>query len=118
MMNHIDPGKMREIVSIQAATNVPDEVGGFTETWTDLTGWSALRAEIEPLTGNEQIRALQAEATASHRVRVWALDGIKSTQHRIRRHRDGGIMEIVAPPAYTPDRTQMELLCEEIEVPA
>lgn len=116
MMRLIDPGAMREIVSLQAATRTADDSGGYTEEWEDVDAMSDKFAEIEPLTGREQISALQTEARGTHRVRMWAIEGVKSTTHRIRRHRDDGIMEIVAPPSYDPTRLQMELLCEELEV--
>lgn len=115
MMKLIDPGRFREPVAIQAFTSTPDGGGGYTETWADVDDWDALFAEIEPLTGNEQIRAMQTEASGTHRVRMWALDDVKSTTHRIRRLRDDVTMEIIAPPAYDPMRQQMEILVREIE---
>lgn len=115
MMTVVDAGSFREQVAVQAFTTTPDDAGGYTETWADVAAWSQLFAEIEPLTGNEQLRAMQAEASGTHRVRMWALEGLKSTAHRIRRNRDGGVMELVAPPAYDPTRLQMELLVREVE---
>ena len=93
----------------------PDGAGGYTEAWTDVPQWSAIFAEIEPLKGDEQIRGMQTTATATHRIRLWAAEGVKSIEHRVRRHRDGAIMQIVAPPAYDAMRMTMELLVRDTE---
>jgi head-tail adaptor len=114
----MDPGRFREPVAIQAANRTPDGAGGFTEVWEDVPAWSALWAEIAPLRGDEQILAQQTQASGTHRVRMWAVDGVKSTHHRIRRHRDGAIMELVAPPTFDRERLVMELLAHESEGPA
>lgn len=117
-MKRIDPGEMNEPVAVQAFVTTPDDAGGYTEAWTDIAEWSRVWAKIEALQGTEQIRALQTEASGGYRVTMWALEGMKSTQHRIRRLRDDAIMELVAPPVYDRDRLQMELLVHEVEVPA
>jgi SPP1 family predicted phage head-tail adaptor len=114
----MDPGRFREPVAIQAANRTPDGAGGYTEAWVDVVGWEVLFAEVAPLRGDEQITAQQTQAAATHRVRMWAVEGVKSTHHRIRRHRDGGVMELVAPPAYDRTRLTMELLAHESEGPA
>jgi SPP1 family predicted phage head-tail adaptor len=111
-----DPGRFRERVALQTAARTPDGAGGFTDAWADVPKWAELYAEIAPLRGDEQIRAHQTEAHMTHRVRMWALEGVKSTQHRVRRLRDGGVMEIVAPPIYDAERLVMELLVREVEV--
>jgi SPP1 family predicted phage head-tail adaptor len=110
-----DPGRFRERVAIQAAARTADGGGGFTEAWADVPAWSALWAEIAPLRGDEQIRAQQTQAQGTHRVRMWAVEGVKSTLHRVRRLRDGGIMEIVAPPTFDRERLTMEMLTHEVE---
>jgi SPP1 family predicted phage head-tail adaptor len=109
-----DPGAFREPVALQAPTRTPDGAGGFTEAWADVPGWTVF-AEVRPLAGNEQIRAQQTTASATHRLRMWALEGVKSTQHRVRVLRDGAIMELVAPPMYDATRLTMELLAHEVE---
>lgn len=108
----MDPGKMRDLVAIQESAQTAVPGGGYTEAWADVADQDALWAEIKPLRGNEQLRAMQTTASATHRVRMWAIEGVSAAQ-RIRRHRDGGILQIVAPPVYDETRLGMELLARE-----
>lgn len=112
----MNPGAMNEQVAIQASTPTTTDAGGQTNAWADVSGWDTLWAEIKPLSGFEQIRAMQTAASATHRVRMYAVEGVKSTLHRLRRHRDDGIMHIIAPPTYDRMRFTMELLVREHEV--
>lgn len=102
----INAGRLREKIAIQAFTATPDGAGGYSESWADATGWELIWAAFEPLRGDEQLQAMQTTAHGTHWMRTHYLDGLKSTIHRIRRHRDNAIIEIVAPP--TPDAMRLE----------
>jgi SPP1 family predicted phage head-tail adaptor len=108
----MDPGRFRDPVVIEGPTRTPDGAGGFTETWTS---GEQLWAEIAPLRGDEQIQAQQTTAAITHRVRMWAVEGVKSTRNRVRRLEDDAVMEIVAPPIYDRQKLTMELLVHEVE---
>lgn len=118
MAKRFDPGAMREPVAVQVVTRVRVPGGGRTESWDDVPEWSALWAEEMPLRGSEQLRGLQLTASASLRLRMWYLAGLKATEHRIRRLRDNTVMEIIAPPTPDAERLTMELLVHETEVAA
>lgn len=118
MAKRFDPGNMREPVAVQSVARVRVPGGGYTSTWTDVPEWSALWAEEMPLRGSEQLRGLQLTASATGRLRMWFLAGLKATTHRIRRLRDDTILEIIAPPTPDAERLTMELLVHETEVPA
>lgn len=55
---------MRRVVSIRTTTRTDDGGGGYTETSTDLDG---IPARVEPLQGDEQLRAMQTGMVAPHR---------------------------------------------------
>jgi SPP1 family predicted phage head-tail adaptor len=61
-------GQMRHRVTLQYPAKVPDGQGGTTDTWTDTaTVW----AGIFPMSGNEVIRAKQAQTQITLKVRIW-----------------------------------------------
>lgn len=117
-MKPFDPGLMREQVAVQVSSRVRIPGGGSTVTWADVPGWTALWAEELPLKGMEQLRGMQLTASASMRLRMWYLAGLKSTEHRIRRIRDNAILDIIAPPQPDAERATMILLVHETETVA
>lgn len=110
-----DPGSYREPIAIEAFTTADDGAGGYTATWDDAPGWELIWASFDPLRGDEQLQAMQTTAHGTHWMRTHYLDGLKSTIHRIRRHRDNAIIEIVAPPTADPMRLEMKALVRETE---
>ena len=64
----IDPGKMNRRVTIETAgAPVPDGGGGYTPgDPTTLETW----AHVEPLTGDEQVQAMQTGMRRPHRFTV------------------------------------------------
>jgi len=60
-------GKLNKRIKIQVKTQTSDEMGGFTETWSDLaTIWAA----IWPTSAAEFIRSDQATMESTHRIRI------------------------------------------------
>lgn len=56
---------MTRQVTIRTMTRVPDGMGGYTETPTDVPNvWAA----VEPLQGNEQLQAMQTGMKRPHRI--------------------------------------------------
>lgn len=108
----MEPGRLRHRVSLQGVTRTDDGGGGYTEAWGDLaTVWAA----VEPLQGSEQIRAMQTEAAATHRVRMRYRAGVHAGQRVIH---EGRGFEIVAPPVDPDERhVELVLLAREVELP-
>ena len=60
-------GSLNKRITLQYATKVSDDMGGFTETWTDAaTVWAA----IWPISAREQVQSMKETMTISHRVRI------------------------------------------------
>ena len=57
-------GLMRRVITIRTMARTPDGMGGYTETPTDVTNISA---RVEPLEGNELLRAQQTGMQRPHR---------------------------------------------------
>lgn len=61
-------GKLSHRVTLQSPTGSRDAVGERVTTWTSVA--TGVPADIEPITGREQVLAAQREATTSHIVRI------------------------------------------------
>lgn len=118
MARAFNPRALREQVAVQVKGESDVGAGGVTEAYTDVPGWESLWADIDPLSGTEQLRGMQLTASATHRVRMWYLAGVKSTTHRLRRLRDGAIFDIIAPPSPDDTFRWMELVVHQSEVAA
>ena len=68
-------GLMTRQVTIRTMARTPDGMGGYTETPTDVAG---IWAEVEPLQGNEQLRAMQTGMLRPHRFTMRYRTGISA----------------------------------------
>lgn len=68
-------GKLRQRVTLQQVTRVPNQYGEMVETWADV---ATLYAAVEPLRGREFFDAEQVQADISHRVRIRYYPGVDS----------------------------------------
>jgi SPP1 family predicted phage head-tail adaptor len=105
----MNPGDLRHQVYLQGLTRTEDEGGGGAEVWGDDAG--PIWAEVRPLSGNEALRAMQAEATVTHQVTMRYRPGV-TTGMRIRfgtRYLD--IRRVIDPEER---RVELQLLCEEL----
>lgn len=76
----IASGRLNTPVDIQARTDSPDGMGGFTRAWaTVATVW----AEMWAVRGDERVAAASVQAHLSHRLRMHAWPGL-STSHRLK----------------------------------
>lgn len=75
-------GSLRHRVSIQEKTPVSDGMGGFTETWSAISGLSSVPAAIWPVSSKERIDAMKLESEVTHKIRIRYASGITS-KHRI-----------------------------------
>ena len=58
---------MRRKVTIRTMTRTPDGMGGYTETPTDVTN---IPARVEPLLGDEMLRAQQTGMKQPHNITI------------------------------------------------
>lgn len=100
-------GKLRNSIEIQELTNTPDGGGGFSTTWTTIHTISAM---IKPVSGGERMRAMQLNATISHRIFLRYIEGIKPTM----RVKFGDRLFQIRLPLNLEERNRwLELHCEE-----
>lgn len=111
-MFFFDPGKLRQRVKLQAqGARTSDGGGGYTTRWRDVVGAGALPACFEALQGNEQLRAMQTEAQATHRVTIRYRSGVTAAMRFLLGSR---AFEIVAPPVDPEERHQwLQILVRE-----
>jgi len=102
----IDPGRLREPVTIQRATETVNNIGEVVQTWsTYVERW----ASVEGLSGREVLQSGQQQTEVTHRVRLRYVDGM--TQ-QMRLSWRGRILEITSLLEHN-NRTEHELLCVE-----
>jgi len=76
-------GALRHRVTIEAENASPDGAGGLTDPWANPTQVATVWAEITPLSGSEQLRAMRLEERVSHRIRMRYRTDV-TPQHRMR----------------------------------
>lgn len=103
----LDPGRLRHRVKLQSLTRTPDAGGGYTETMTDVaTVW----AQVEPLEGTEQLRAMQVSPTLSHRIRMRYKANVTPAMQAVYNGRTFDITSVIDPGER---HREIELLVEE-----
>ena len=103
----IDPGKLRERVTIQQASETRNALGETVLSWADLT---TVWASVEGVSSREALDAGQQEVTITHRVRMRYLSTL--TQNMRFRWRDR-TLNIVSLLEYG-NRTEHVAICEEV----
>jgi len=102
----IDPGKMRERVTIERATATRNSIGESVQTWSTFAErW----ASVEGLSSREVLQSGQQQTEVSHRVRMRYLPGLAQTMRLKWR---GRTLEITSLLEHG-NRTEHELLCVE-----
>jgi SPP1 family predicted phage head-tail adaptor len=102
----IDPGKLRERVTVQIASGTTNALGETVLAWSNS---SAVWASVEGVSAREALISGQQETTVSHRVRLRYLPGLTS-QHRFSwRSRT---LEIVSLLEHG-NRSEHEAICQE-----
>lgn len=104
----IRAGLMRERVAIQAPSESRNMTGEATLSWADV---GEVWASVDGLSSREVLQAMQANAIASHKVRMRFFPGI-SHEHRLRWR--GRTLE-VASVTERENRTIHELLVREAQ---
>jgi SPP1 family predicted phage head-tail adaptor len=102
----IDPGRLRERVTIQQATERRNSLGETTLEWaTFAERW----ASVEGVTAREALGLGQLEVSITHRVRLRYVTGL--TQ-QMRLQWRGRTLEVVSLLEHN-NRSEHELICQE-----
>jgi SPP1 family predicted phage head-tail adaptor len=102
----IDPGRLRERVTIQRATETRNAIGETTQAWaTYAERW----ASVDGISAREFLTSGQQQTEITHRVRMRYLDGLTSIMRISWR---GRILEIASCLEHA-NRSEHELLCTE-----
>ena len=102
----IDPGRLRERVTIQSATEARNSIGEVVQTWgTFAEVW----ASVDGLSGREVLQSGQQQTEVTHRVRMRYVTGLTQRMRLSWRDR---ILEITSLLEHN-NRTEHELLCVE-----
>ena len=102
----IDPGRLRERVTIQRASESRNALGETVLTWaTYAERW----ASVEGVSARESLTAGQSQIDVSHRVRLRYVDGLTQNMRFLWRGRK---LEIVSLLEHA-NRSEHEALCQE-----
>ena len=102
----IDPGRLRERITIQQATESRNALGESVQTWaTFAERW----ASVEGLSSREVLLTGQQQTEVTHRVRLRYVDGFKGTMRILWR---GRVLEISSLLEHN-NRSEHEALCTE-----
>lgn len=102
----IDPGKLRERVTVQIASGSTNTLGEAVLSWADST---ATWASVEGVSAREALAAGQENTTITHRVRLRYLNGLTQQMRFAWRSRT---LNIVSLLEYG-NRTEHVAICEE-----
>lgn len=102
----IDPGKLRERVTVQVASGTTNSVGELVLSWADS---SAVWASVEGVSAREQLLSGQSQVAISHRVRLRYLPGLTQSNRFVWRNRT---LEIVSLLEHN-NRSEHEAICQE-----
>ncbi len=102
----IDPGRLRERVTIQQSTERRNPLGETTMAWaTFVERW----ASVQGISAREFLLTGQQQTEITHRVRLRYVDGLTSQMRILWR---GRVLEIASALEHN-NRSEHELLCTE-----
>ncbi|MDB4952079.1 MAG: head-tail adaptor [Gemmatimonadetes bacterium] len=103
----INPGDLRQRVTLQSKVRTPDGGGGGAEAWVDgKTVW----AEVMPLDGRELVQAMQVHPSVSHRVTIRYRAGVSSAMRALYA---GRVLDIRSVVDRDERHEALQLLCVE-----
>lgn len=102
----IEPGKLRERVTVQIASGATNTLGETVLSWADST---AVWASVEGVSAREALAAGQQDVTVTHRVRLRYLPGLTQQMRFAWRSRT---LNIVSLLEYG-NRSEHVAICEE-----
>jgi SPP1 family predicted phage head-tail adaptor len=102
----IDPGRLRERVTIQQASETRNAMGEVVQSWvTFAERW----ASVDGLSSREFLLQGQQQSEISHRVRLRYVPGMKATMRFLWR---GRVLEMTSLLEHG-NRSEHEALCTE-----
>jgi SPP1 family predicted phage head-tail adaptor len=102
----IDPGRLRERITIQQASETRNALGESVQSWaTFAERW----ASVDGLSSREVLLTGQQQTEITHRVRLRYVDGFKSTMRILWRNR---VLEVTSLLEHG-NRSEHEALCTE-----
>lgn len=102
----IDPGRLRERITIQRATETRNALGESVQSWETF---SERWASVEGLSSREVLLTGQQQTEVTHRVRLRYVEGFTSTMRILWRNR---VLEITSLLEHA-NRSEHEALCTE-----
>ena len=102
----IDPGKLRERVTVQIASGSTNALGETVLAWSNS---SAVWASVEGVSAREALIAGQQETSVTHRLRLRYLPGLTQQMRFAWR---GRTLEIVSLLEHG-NRSEHEAICQE-----
>jgi SPP1 family predicted phage head-tail adaptor len=102
----IDPGKLRERITVQIASGTTNALGETVLTWNNS---SAVWASVEGVSAREALIAGQQETSVTHKVRLRYLPGLTQQMRFSWRSRT---LEIVSLLEHG-NRSEHEAICQE-----
>jgi SPP1 family predicted phage head-tail adaptor len=102
----IDPGKLRERVTVQIASGTTNALGETVLAWANS---SAVWASVEGVSAREALAAGQQETTISHKVRLRYLPGLSQNMRFSWRSRTLDIVSLLEHG----NRSEHEAICQE-----
>lgn len=102
----IDPGKLRERVTVQIPSGNVNALGETVLSWSDST---SVWASVEGVSARESLTAGQQETTISHRVRLRYLPGLSANMRFSWRSRTLEIISLLEHGS----RSEHEAICQE-----
>jgi SPP1 family predicted phage head-tail adaptor len=103
----IDPGRMRERVTVQIASGATNSLGEQVLTWSSS---SSVWASVEGVSAREALEAGQQDTTITHRVRLRYLPGLTQRDRLAWRNRTLNIISLLE---YG-NRSEHVAICEEV----
>jgi SPP1 family predicted phage head-tail adaptor len=102
----IDPGKLRERITVQIASGTTNALGETVLAWSNS---SAVWASVEGVSAREALAAGQQETTISHKVRLRYLPGLSQNMRFSWRSRTLDIVSLLEHG----NRSEHEAICQE-----
>ena len=102
----IDPGKLRERITVQIASGTTNALGETVLAWSNS---SAVWASVEGVSAREALAAGQQETTISHKVRLRFLPGLTQQMRFSWRSRTLDIVSLLEHD----NRSEHEAICQE-----
>jgi SPP1 family predicted phage head-tail adaptor len=102
----IDPGKLRDRVTVQIASGTTNALGETVLAWSDS---SSVWASVEGVSAREALAAGQQDTTITHKVRLRYLPGLTQSMRFSWRSRT---LEIVSLLEHG-NRSEHEAICQE-----